>query len=215
MSELLGTVGYLAVLAGALLEGEAMLLAAGFAAAQGLLDLPLVIGIGAFGAALGDHTWFLLGRWKWRALSARIPALTTPNSRLDTVMQRHPALTIVLVRFLYGLRSAGAVLIGANKMPLAKFSALNVLGSGAWAGAVAAGGYSLGSFSERLLAHVRLVEAVLLATLALAGLLYWSRRRGARSSQNCQRTPTLPVIPARARSTPANDGSPSAVVTGS
>jgi membrane protein DedA with SNARE-associated domain len=182
MIEAVGAVGYLAVFAGALLEGELILLAAGVAAHEGLLDLPLVIGIGAFGAALGDHTWFLLGRWKGRALRARFPALAARDERVRATLHRHSAVTILLVRFLYGFRTAGAVLMGTTEMRVVKFSALDLVGAAAWAALVAGGGYSLGSAGENVLADLRQGEAVLAATLALAAASYWLRRRTARDA---------------------------------
>jgi membrane protein DedA with SNARE-associated domain len=175
--ELSGSLGYLAVFVGALLEGEVTLLAAGFAAQQGLLDLSLVIGAGTFGAALGDQTWFLMGRWKGQALLARFRGLAAHGTRLRAVLNRHPAAAIVLVRFIYGLRSAGAVTMGATDIRVAKFAALNLLGAAVWASLVSGGGYSFGSAGERLLLDVWQLQAVLLTTLAIAALSYWLRRR--------------------------------------
>ncbi|RPI59150.1 MAG: DedA family protein [Lysobacterales bacterium] len=177
MTELIGSLGYLAVFVGALLEGEVTLLAAGFAAQQGLLDLSLVIGAGTFGASLGDQSWFLMGRWRGRALLARFPGLAAHGARLRAVLNRHPAAAIVLVRFIYGLRSAGAVTMGATDIRVAKFAALNMLGAAVWAALVSGGGYSFGSAGERLLLDVRQLQAVLLTTLAVAALSYWLRRR--------------------------------------
>jgi membrane protein DedA with SNARE-associated domain len=177
MTDLIGSFGYLAVFVGAFLEGEVTLLAAGFAAQQGLLDLSFVIGAGTFGAALSDQSWFLMARWKGRALMARFPALAANDARLRAALSRHPAVAILLIRFLYGLRTAGVVMMGLTEIRAAKFSALNLLGAAVWATLAAGAGYSLGSVSERLLVDLRELELVVLGTLALAAASYWLQRR--------------------------------------
>ena len=65
--------GYLAVFLGTLLEGETILLSAGFAANRGLLYWPLVVAVAFAGATLGDQIAFLLGRWQGASLIARFP----------------------------------------------------------------------------------------------------------------------------------------------
>ena len=39
------------------------------------------------------------------------------------MIERHPATTILGVRFMYGLRTAGPAIIGTTKVPLAEFAA--------------------------------------------------------------------------------------------
>ena len=58
--------GYLAILTGTVIEGETVLIAAGFAAQRGYLSLPLVLLAAWVGAASGDHFFFALGRCKGR-----------------------------------------------------------------------------------------------------------------------------------------------------
>jgi membrane protein DedA with SNARE-associated domain len=61
-TQLLADHGYLAVLIGSLLEGETILVLAGFAAHQGHLSLPLVLAIAFVGGTFGDQIFFWLGR---------------------------------------------------------------------------------------------------------------------------------------------------------
>ena len=110
--------GYLAVFVGTLLEGESILLAAGFAAHRGLLDLPVVIVVAVLGATLGDQLAFLLGRWKGRALIARFPSLAKQQPRVHDLLERHATLFILTLRFLYGLRIAGPMLLGTSRVAI-------------------------------------------------------------------------------------------------
>jgi membrane protein DedA with SNARE-associated domain len=50
--------GYIAVFVGAFLEGETVLVLAGFAAHRGHLDLPRVITMAMFAGWLGDQLYF-------------------------------------------------------------------------------------------------------------------------------------------------------------
>ena len=70
--------GYWIVLAGTLLEGESVLLLAGYAAYSGLLELHWVIGIAIAGSFLGDQLWFYLGRHHGAQLLARFPSYAAP-----------------------------------------------------------------------------------------------------------------------------------------
>ena len=54
LPELIESYGYWAVLAGTLLDGESVLLLAGFAAHRGYLQLQDVIGVAIIGSFLGD-----------------------------------------------------------------------------------------------------------------------------------------------------------------
>lgn len=51
---------------GLIVPGESLVLVAGFLAAQGLLDLDLLIAVVALGAAVGDSIGYEMGR-AWRA----------------------------------------------------------------------------------------------------------------------------------------------------
>mgnify|MGYP000031125615 CR=1 FL=1 len=75
IGEFIRNYGYLAVLLGTLLEGETVLLAAGFACHQGLLDWRLVAVLAVLGATLGDQSAFLVGRWKGTPLLRHFPSL--------------------------------------------------------------------------------------------------------------------------------------------
>ena len=65
--------GYWALLLGTILEGETIMLLAGFAASQGHLSLPWVWLVGFLGAVTGDQTFFYLGRWKGKEYLATHP----------------------------------------------------------------------------------------------------------------------------------------------
>lgn len=177
ISTFVATYGYFAVFLGTLLEGETILLAAGFAAHRGLLDWPLVALVAFLGATTGDQLAFLLGRWKGAALIARFPALAERAPRVHALLERHDAVFIFAVRFMYGLRIAGPVVIGTSGVPLARFAAFNLIGAAVWAVLIAGVGYFFGAVSSSIFADLQRYEEIVLIGILAAGLLLWLVRR--------------------------------------
>lgn len=173
ISAFVATYGYVAVFVGTLLEGETVLLAAGFAAHRGLLDWRLVVAIAGFGATLGDQAAFLLGRWRGPAIIARFDFLSRHAPRVHALMERRPALLIVAMRFLYGMRLAGPIVMGSSRVPLWRFSLLNMLGAAIWAALVTAVGFYFGMALETVLSDIKHVEEAVLVGILLAGSLWW------------------------------------------
>ncbi len=173
VSSLIGTYGYWMIFAGALLEGETVLLAAGFAAHQGLLDLRLVIGIAFVGGTLGDQLAFLLGRWQGTALIERFPTLARRAPRVHRLLERFSVVLILMVRFLYGLRIAGPVIMGTSRIPLVQFSLLNMIAAVIWAALVAGAGYLFGAATESAFSHIEDVEIGVLLVILSLGFATW------------------------------------------
>lgn len=183
ISAFVASYGYLAVFIGTLLEGETLLVAAGFAAHRGLLDLPLVVLVAAVGGTLGDQLAFLIGRWKGEALIDRFPALARHKPRVDDLLRRHAVVLTLFVRFLYGLRIAGPVLLGSSRMPVLRFAVLNIIGAVLWATVVAGPGYAFGLAINAAIANVKRIEELLLVAIVALGGLFWLWHR-ARARQH-------------------------------
>jgi len=183
ISSFITSYGYLAVFLGTIAEGETILIAAGFAAHRGLLDWRVVAMVAALGGTLGDQAAFLLGRWKGDAIFARFPALARHRPRVRELLERHAVTFILLVRFLYGLRIAGPVILGTTRLSLAKFAMLNLIGAVIWASLVTAAGYAFGVALSLLVADMKRVEEAILLALIVggAGIMLWRRWRAARA----------------------------------
>jgi membrane protein DedA with SNARE-associated domain len=173
VSSLVGAYGYWAVLFGTLLEGETILLAAGFAAHQGLLDWRLVVAIACVGGTLGDQLAFMLGRWKGQALIDRFPSLARRAPQVHRLLERYSFVLIFMVRFLYGLRISGPMVMGTSRIPLLRFSILNMMAAAVWAVLVAGAGYAFGAATESALNHVEHIEAMVLIVILALGFVVW------------------------------------------
>ena len=176
--------GYVATFAGTLAEGESLLILSGLAAHRGYLSLPAVILVGAAGGALGDVGFFLLGRHYGDGLLARFPRFAPAADRIRGMIERHPSVTVLAVRFMYGLRTAGPAIIGSTRIGFVQFALLNTLGALLWSACWTAAGYLLGRAAERLLGDLAHVErelfavTLVLVVAAAVALRVWRGRTG-------------------------------------
>src|SRR3982751_956888 len=104
LAELLQNYGYAVLFVGTFLEGETILVIAGFLAQQGYLKLPLVILVASFGTLVGDQLFFYIGRLKGRRFLEQRPAWEAKSRRARELLRRHQTWTILGFRFVYGIR---------------------------------------------------------------------------------------------------------------
>lgn len=169
--------GYWVVFFGALTEGESVLLVAGFAAHRGLLQLPWVMGLAFVAGTLGDQLCFHLGRRHGERLLARYPGLARQAQRVQPLLAKHPNASILSLRFLYGLRTAGPIAMGALGVSRWRFALLNMLSAAVWAVGISTLGYQFGNAVQWLLDDLRVVEESLLAAVCVAALAWALYRR--------------------------------------
>jgi len=166
----IATYGVFVVFVGAALEGETMVVLAGFLAHQGVIDVRTVA-IAAFaGSFLGDEAWFWAGRKfadrPFIARQRRRPLFAAALARVEA----HPVAFILAFRFLYGLRTVSPLAIGASQVPFRLFMVLNAISAAVWAVLITAIGWTFGRTAELALGRIDRVEHKLLAGLA-AGVL--------------------------------------------
>lgn len=170
---LIRSYGYVAVLVGAFLEGETIVVLAAFAAHQGYLPLSEVILAAFIGSVAGDQLYFYLGRKHSRFLLNRSSFW---RNRIDTaraLLNRFQNWLILSFRFLYGLRTVLPFVIGMSSVPAVKFSLLNIIGAAVWAAALGYGGYFFGHAFEILLEDAKKYEFWVFGLIAVTGLLAW------------------------------------------
>jgi membrane protein DedA with SNARE-associated domain len=167
---LIDSYGYLAVFIGAFLEGETVLALAGLAAYRGYMDFYSVAVVAMIAGFLGDQVYFFLGRYNGQRILARFPNAEERAQRFDKLLSRWHAPIIVGIRFMYGFRIVGPILLGMGRVPSWKFVIYNFIGAAIWAPLIAGVGYFFGTIVESLLLDVKRYEMWFFVAIAVAGL---------------------------------------------
>lgn len=167
---LIDSYGYLAVFIGAFLEGETILALAGLAAHRGYMDFRLVVVIAALAGFLGDQFYFFLGRFKGQEILARFPNVEERAQRFDALLARWHAPLIIGIRFMYGFRVVGPIMLGMGRVASWKFVLYNFIGAAIWAPLIAGIGYFFGEAVEALLGDVKRVELWLFVAVIVIGM---------------------------------------------
>lgn len=143
---LVSTYGYPAIFAGAVLEGETVLLIAAVLVHQGLLDFQGVILASGLGAFAGDQCFYHLGRLYGRTLLNRRPRWRRKIERASALLGRYPRTVMLGYRFLYGFRAVIPYLLGTGRCRPILFTLLSGLSAALWSVAITTGGYYGGQF---------------------------------------------------------------------
>jgi membrane protein DedA with SNARE-associated domain len=185
LTSLIAEYGYWAVFVGCFLEGETVLLLAGFAAHRGMLQFEQVAVVAFVASTLGDQMFFWLGRRHGDKLLRRFPRLGLQIPRVQTLLDRHHVALILSIRFLYGLRVAGPIAIGALRVSPLRFAWLNLIGAAIWAVLITTLGYQFGNALQWVFDDMHRIEETVLVLILLAGFghfawKYWRSRKRSR-----------------------------------
>ena len=171
--------GYLAVffpvtleLVGIPFPSETILLAAGATASLSRLNLEAVIGLGLAAAVIGAAVGYLMGHVGGKPLLAwtlrRGFLKQRYLDRVDGFFTDHGGKTLVIARFLPGIRIPTFWMAGAGAMPLRTFMTWNVIGAAVWVVTITMAGYL---FAGSVGAIDRVLGTDAAIALAVAGLL--------------------------------------------
>ena len=163
----------LAVVAGTFVEGETVLIMAGFAVHRGYMPLWVAIAAGFAGGLASDQLFFHLGRRYGRGFLDRKPRWRAAADRVDRLLARRQTLVVVGFRFWYGLRTVAPLALGTTSISGLRFLALNAAGAAVWSVGFGAAGYAFGEVLARNVKHLERYEAEVFAGLAAAGALVW------------------------------------------
>lgn len=182
LNHLLATYGYWAVFIGCVMEGETILILGGMAAHQHLLKLWPVIAWASAGGMLGDQLLFWSGRYFGTRLLPRLKRHQAQIKRVSGLIARYPSMSVFSVRFLYGMRLVGPMVIGASGLSPLRFSLWNMLGAMVWATLFVSGGYWAGEALQRLFGDLRpyrlpIALGVVLVVVVVAVIVHLRNKR--------------------------------------
>ncbi|MEP7276410.1 MAG: bifunctional DedA family/phosphatase PAP2 family protein [Betaproteobacteria bacterium] len=193
--------GYLVVFVGATLEsaaflgvivpGESLVLVSGFFAAQGVLDLGVLILVVAVGAACGDSIGYELGRrlgrqWLLR-FGGKVGVTRERLDRVEVFFDRHGGKSVFLGRFIGFARAIVPFLAGSTRMPYRVFLPYNMAGALLWSTVAVLLGYFLGASWQVAERWIGRASAILGGLLLFIVVLVWVWRAAARNEAGVKR----------------------------
>jgi membrane protein DedA with SNARE-associated domain len=188
------TYGYWTVFFGVMLEnaglpipGETILLVAGYFCSQDGLSIPLVMLVAATGAVIGDNVGFAIGHHYGRGFLLRFGRFVflTPKrlEYMENYFRSHGNKTILVARFITGLRVFAALLAGASMMRWRVFFIYNVLGAVLWSVVITSLGYIFGQSLPLLVKWVGRTGTIMLIVGIVVAVIVWQIRRYRRGKQ--------------------------------
>jgi membrane protein DedA with SNARE-associated domain len=173
-----GACFYFIVFLWTFLEGETIILFAGFAAAQGLVDPLLLLICAWLGSFCGDQCYFWLGRHFGVRLLERFPRFRHGVDAALSWLERYDTGFILSFRFIYGIRNFSSFALGLSAVRWKRFLRLNFAAAGVWAASFVAAGYFLGHAFRAVLGDIaRSFSIVMLAAFVAIGVGVWLLHR--------------------------------------
>jgi len=145
-----------------------------------------VIAVATLGGMVGDQILFWTGRYFGPRILPRLHRQQATIDRVSGLIDRYPTASIFSVRFLYGMRLVGPLVIGASRLSPIRFSLVNLLGAVVWATLFVMGGYWAGEALENLLGNLkpyRLPIFIGILVIAVGVALYRHRRAKVRAGR--------------------------------
>jgi len=159
--------------AGIPVPGETALITAAVLAASGRFNIVEVIAVAAAGAIVGDSTGYWIARTGGRKALAKIPiardALPKLLPRGERFFERHGPKTVVIGRFVAGLRVTVAWLAGISHMPWGRFVVYNAIGGILLATAIGLVAYYFGNAVIDAVEKYGLIAVGVIVVLAILG----------------------------------------------
>lgn len=170
-SELISQYGYIAVLLGSIIEGDGIAILGGIAARHGYLEFFATVAMASMGGMAADQLLYFVGRRYGESILQRFRRHQAKIERMRELVNRHASLWVVGVRFAYGFRIIGPLILGSSGIPPRRFIALNICGGLLWGSVMVSLGYCVGEFLHRFVAGHKSLELWLLIVLVWVGTL--------------------------------------------
>jgi membrane protein DedA with SNARE-associated domain len=137
----------------------------------------ILAGIGA--SILGDNIGFWLGRRFGRHFIRWVRKVTRSDDQdvaaAKDLIRRHGGKTVLLSRFIFGLRTIAGPLAGSLEMEWPRFLSFNALGAVLWVSSMALLGFVFANAFRTLLDYFEKAAWALAAGLFVAGYFAWRR----------------------------------------
>jgi len=171
MYELLKEYGLWAVFFGTMIEGDLTLLLAGVLARAGLFSFGQALMVGTAGGFIGDSLSYLLGA-RFRERARLFHFFTKARPRIEKLMRKFGWLSVFIVKYVYGLRTASAIFWGLAHFGYLRFAFLTLASCATWVALLAGLGFTFATGVEKLIGDLYRVQIVLLIGVIIVATVY-------------------------------------------
>lgn len=136
------------LLIGIFFPGDSVLFTAGFLASQGIFNVTYLVLLCFIAAVVGDSVGYTFGRRVGKKFFTKPQSLVFNPENINKAQSfyaQHGGVTIILARFLPGIRTLAPILAGVGEMSYATFLLFNIVGGLLWAVGLTLLGYFLGN----------------------------------------------------------------------
>jgi membrane-associated protein len=196
LTDLISTVGYAGLFAivfaetglflGFFLPGDSLLFVAGLLAAEGTLNIWILISLVVVAAILGNVVGYVFGRKVGPALFRREDSLLFRKShalKAQAFYEKHGSKTVMLARFMPIVRTFAPIVAGVAKMDFRSFVFFNVLGAFAWVVLLSFLGYWLGNSVPDIDRYILPIVLAIIVLSVMPGVVGYLKERKGKSLQ--------------------------------
>ncbi|QJC30541.1 DedA family protein [Enterobacteriaceae endosymbiont of Neohaemonia nigricornis] len=159
--------GYLMVFLGSLIEGETFVIIAGLLANKNMLSFYKIVIIAVIGSFIGDQFLFYLGQRYSTQILYFLNKYNFKIKKYYNIIRNYPYIFILVIRFIYGLRLVGPIIIGIINVSLLEFIIFNIIGAIIWAFIFTSAGYFFGGIITTLIIDLNKIIKYLLCTIII------------------------------------------------
>ena len=188
LSETVGQLGYPGIVALMALESsffpfpsEVVIPPAAYLAANGKMNIWMVIFCGTLGSLLGAvfNYWIALrfGRPFFDKYGRYLLVSNKSLEKADRFFERHGHISTFICRLLPGIRQYISLPAGLSRMNIFIFCLATTAGSGIWVTVLAVLGFWFGRNEQRVLQNLHVITLILIVGCAVIVFFYWRRLR--------------------------------------
>lgn len=174
LEELISRYGYIAIFILTFVEGESVLIAAGFLAYNGYLNPHAVALVSAAASYIGHGAFFLIALYRrepFLKLARKVINVNLP--KFESFMGKYGIASIFISQWLYGFRLLSAAILGFARMGTKKYFTFQLISCLIWAYICTFGGYFFGATLKNLLGSLKKYEPHIAIGILVAGFIIW------------------------------------------
>ena len=174
MQEFIAQYGYIAIFILTFFEGESVLIAAGFLAFSGYLEVHLIIIVATVASYVGHGSFFLIAL-KRRETFIKFASkfIKIDLQKLESLMARYGIAAIFISQWIYGFRLMSAAVLGLSRLSTSKYFSFLLISCLIWATLCTYAGYFFGTALKDILGDIKEYEKHIAVGVLAVGFIVW------------------------------------------